>query len=317
MILNQKKFFGILKVLFLFFRIGRSLCLFVSLFFFLLSIIPLDLYSKDFEYSNSASYKSIKVAAFNTKTFGDKKIKNYRVLEKFVQLIRRYDVIFLQEIRNKNLSAVHKLSEALNNKSKIYNYRITTPLGRSSYKEQYAYFYKKRVFEEVKISEAVIYPDKYDVFEREPFLIYLKLRKRNIDFFLIGVHIKPSDVVKEVSGIKEVYHFGESYFNDSDAIILGDLNADCSYINDKELDNIFFNRSDFFNSLIGRDEDTTTRTSTHCAYDKIITTETLSSFVKEKKAKVFNIMKEWKLSEKNALQISDHFPVQVELKLTE
>ncbi|MEC7183395.1 MAG: hypothetical protein VXW15_11820, partial [Bdellovibrionota bacterium] len=65
-----------------------------------------------------------------------------------------------------------------------------------------------------------------------------------------------------------------------------------------------------------RDEDTTTRSSTHCAYDKIITTQTLSSFVREKKAGVFNMRKEWNLTEAKALQISDHFPVQVELKLT-
>tara|TARA_Y100001954_G_C15826235_1_gene612355 strand:+ start:3276 stop:4229 length:954 start_codon:yes stop_codon:yes gene_type:complete len=316
MILNQKKVFDLFRTLLFSFRLGRSLLHSVTSIFFLLFLTSLDLYSKDFANLTPAPIKDIKIAAFNTKTFGSKKIKNEKVFDYFVRLIKRYDVIFLQEIRNKNLSAVHKLYAALNKRPKEYDYRITRPLGRSSYKEQYAYFYKKRVFEEVNISETVIYPDEYDDFEREPFLIYLKLRKRNIDFFLVGVHVKPSDVVREVRRIKDVYHFGESYFNDSDAIILGDLNADCSYISDEDLDNAFFNRSDFFDNLIDRDEDTTTRSSTHCAYDKIITTQTLSSFVREKKAEVFNIRKEWNLTEAKALQISDHFPVQVELKLT-
>ncbi|MEC8623932.1 MAG: endonuclease/exonuclease/phosphatase family protein, partial [Bdellovibrionota bacterium] len=226
MILNQKKVFDLFRTLLFSFRLGRSLLHCVTSIFSLLFLTPLDLYSKDFANLAPAPIKDIKIAAFNTKTFGSKKIKNEKVFDYFVRLIKRYDVIFLQEIRNKNLSAVHKLYAALNKRSKEYDYRITRPLGRSSYKEQYAYFYKKRVFEEVNISETVIYPDEYDDFEREPFLIYLKLRKRNIDFFLVGVHVKPSDVVREVRRIKDVYHFGESYFNDSDAVILGDLNAD-------------------------------------------------------------------------------------------
>ena len=317
MILKQNKVFDLFRVLLFFFSRRKSFFFYASTVFLSSLLISINLYSKDFVNLRPDPVQSIKIAAFNTKTFGSKKIKNTHVFDQFVRLIKMYDIIFLQEIRNKSLGAVHRLFEELNKESDEYDYRITEPLGRSSYKEQYAYFYKKTIFKEVSFSETIIYPDSDDDFEREPFLIYLKLRNRNIDFFLVGVHVKPSDVVKEVKRIEDVYLFGESYFNDSDAIILGDLNTDCSYMSDKELDDAFFNRSNFFKSLIGRHEDTTMRSSTHCAYDKIITTETLSSFVKKEKAKVFNIRKEWGLSEKKALQISDHFPVQVELKLAD
>ncbi|MBG09271.1 MAG: hypothetical protein CME68_10965 [Halobacteriovoraceae bacterium] len=317
MVLNQKRIFDLFSALLFSFRKRRLFIAFIFVPFFSAAFSCKNLYSKSLENLIPESYKGIKIAAFNTKTFGNKKIKDRWVLDQFVRLVRRYDVIFLQEIRNKNLSAVHRLVKALNKRSQEYGYRISKPLGRSSYKEQYAYFYKKRVFEKVTASEAIVYPDKYDDFEREPFLIYFKLKKRDIDFFLVGVHVKPGDVVKEVSKIEDVYYFGESHFNDSDAIILGDLNADCSYMNDEELDNAFFNQSYFFSSLIGRDQDTTIRSSTHCAYDKIITTDTISRFFREKKAKVYNIRKEWGLSEKKALQISDHFPVQIELKLAD
>lgn len=315
MILNQKRNLDLFRALL--FSCWRSSWFFACLFLFLSFFSYKDLYSKSLRGFASKPFQEIKIAAFNTKTFGSKKIKNSKVLEQFVRLIRRYDIIFLQEIRNKNLVAVQRLLESLNRRSEEYEYRISKPLGRSSYKEQYAYFYKKGFFEKVNASETIVYPDKFDDFEREPFLIYFKLRKSKIDFFLVGVHVKPSDVVREVRKIEEVYDFGESYFDDPDAIILGDLNADCSYMNDEELDNAFFNQSYLFNSLIKRDEDTTIRSSTHCAYDRIITTKTLWSFVKEKKAKVFNIRKEWGLSEEKALQISDHFPVQVELKLAD
>ena len=119
----------------------------------------------------------LKIAAFNTKTFGAKKVKNKKVLDYFVRLVRKYDIILFQEIRNKSLSAVYQLFDRLNSRYDEYDFRITEPLGRSSYKEQYAYFYKKRLFEKVKVTDAVVYPDSQDDFEREPFLLYLKLKK--------------------------------------------------------------------------------------------------------------------------------------------
>ena len=132
-----------------------------------------------------APIKDIKIAAFNTKTFGSKKIKNEKVFDYFVRLIKRYDVIFLQEIRNKNLSAVHKLYAALNERSKEYDYRITRPLGRNSYKEQYAYFYKKRVFEELMI----IPPDIGEYF-------YISEVQRIINAMPEVVRTPPRDGVK-------------------------------------------------------------------------------------------------------------------------
>ena len=86
-------------------------------------------------------------------------------------------------------------------------------------------------------------------------------------------------------------------------------------MSDEELDKAFFNEDPYFESLIGRDEDTTMRNSTHCAYDKIITTEGLTDMVVERDTKVFNLREEWNLSEEEGLQISDHFPVQVGFKL--
>ena len=47
--------------------------------------------------------KSLKIAAFNTKTFGTKKSSDPDILKRIIQIIEKYDIILLQEIRNKNL----------------------------------------------------------------------------------------------------------------------------------------------------------------------------------------------------------------------
>ncbi len=261
--------------------------------------------------------KTLKVAAFNLKSFGVTKASRPEVMERIVQVIERYDVILLQEIRNKNLEAVVKLYNQLKETSPNFRYKISDPIGRSSYKEQYAYFYRKDRFEDLSPTSSTIYPDPQDIFEREPYLIHLKVKDDNLDFVLIGAHIKPDDAVFEIEELKNVYEYAQGFFGDGDAFLLGDLNADCSYMNRSELDQAFFNNDERFKSFIDRNVDTTTKNSTDCAYDRIIGTTELSLKIEAGSAKTFNFTKEWNLSEEEALGVSDHFPVEFTLNYGE
>ena len=46
---------------------------------------------------------------------------------------------------------------------------------------------------------------------------------------MLGIHIRPDDVVSELNLLDDVYRQASLYFGTSSAIILGDFNADCSY----------------------------------------------------------------------------------------
>jgi endonuclease/exonuclease/phosphatase family metal-dependent hydrolase len=247
------------------------------------------------------------------KSFGKTKVAKPAILEKIIEIINRYDVILLQEIRNQDLQAIKKLHRALNKKGPFhYRYVISEPEGRSHYKEQYVYFFKKNSF---KKYHSIVYPDPQDLFERNPFLLYLKPKNGQRDFFIIGSHIKPHDAAQEIKELEKVYDFGKFYFKEKEAIIMGDLNADCSYMNEDELDSAFFNNNPNFVNTISRSVDTTTMASTDCAYDRIIITRNIYSTLKKESAKTFNFLNWWDLSEEQALQISDHFPVEITLYL--
>lgn len=53
-------------------------------------------------------------------------------------------------------------------------------------------------------------------------------------------------------------------------ILLGDFNADCASLTKKRLGELLLRTQAGFHWVIGDEEDTTVRASTHCAYDRIV-----------------------------------------------
>ncbi len=49
-------------------------------------------------------------------------------------------------------------------------------------------------------------------------------------FFLLGVHIHPDDTLAELNYMEDMYRDAVKFFGISNAIIMGDMNADCSYL---------------------------------------------------------------------------------------
>jgi len=85
---------------------------------------------------------------------------------------------------------------------------------------------------------------------------------------LIGIHVRPSDAEAEINGLVPVYEAAESRYNTSHIIIMGDMNADCTYLSNSRYDGLIFTTdSRRFLWLISKDEDTTTANSS-CAYDR-------------------------------------------------
>ena len=89
------------------------------------------------------------------------------------------------------------------------------------------------------------------------------------DFFLLGIHIRPDSTRSELDFLDDVYYQASTFFNTDSAIIMGDLNADCSYLSDSAYENLDLVKDNKFHWMIGGNEDTTTKDST-CAYDRWI-----------------------------------------------
>lgn len=224
----------------------------------------------------------ISIASFNIQTLGTAKMEKEAVREYLPYVISGFDIIAIQELRDKSGKAIKELHEMLPE----YDMDLSPRLGRTSSKEQYVLFYRTG-----DILSTDVYPDHLDKFEREPYIIHMNVSGQ--DICLIVVHIKPDDAVDEIKALEDVIDYSKKY--DDDFILVGDMNADCRYYDE----NSPYLRE--YNWAI-TDEMDTTVSANSCTYDRII------SNMFSCKGDVFE------LHMPDAYVISDHHPVWIELK---
>ncbi len=249
------------------------------------------------------SDETISIGTFNIQIFGKTKREKQDVMKKLVDIVDDYDVIAIQEFRDKTEKTIpfflNKINEAGNNYSVIASER----LGRTSAKEKYAFYYDNNKIKYLNIS--YVYPDKNDVFEREPFIAYFKAKEGNFDFFLVNIHTQPKNATKEINKLVDVFQDVQiKYPDEKDIFILGDFNADGSYY-DEDNENFPLEDKKYF-WLIPDSFDTTLAKSDN-TYDRIIGLDK-SDWLR--KSGVDRLDKRYpSLDEKQLKQISDHHPV--------
>ncbi|XP_053173919.1 deoxyribonuclease I-like 1-like [Scomber japonicus] len=269
---------------------------------------------------------SLKICAFNVQSFGESKANNKKVMGILQKILSRCDLCLIQEVRDSKGEAIRTLVKDLNrymlffDKSNSYSYVESVRLGRKTYKEQYVYIYRNNV---LKVKEQYQYPklethgtNETDVFSREPFIIRFHSPTTLVkDFVLIGQHTCPKTAMKEMDELYTVFREIYKKWKTDNVMILGDLNADCNYVTIKGWKAVRLRSDPKFRWLIGDEQDTTVREKTHCAYDRIIVhgREIISSIVPGS-AQPFNFKESFHLTEEEALEVSDHFPVEVDLK---
>ena len=297
---------------------------------------------------------SLLIGAFNVQVFGDSKSSKPAVMQRLVRIIRRYDIILVQEVRDKDGSAAAKLLSDINDgaessgvRGEAFKLLLGERLGRSNSKEQYAWFYRDARVRPINASVDAV-PDPRDVWEREPMLVYWDTRPQSsltltssfsedpasVDpthiFATLGIHVDPDDAVREID---ELVGPVDKALADGLAglgvLVLGDLNADCSYLTKTEWKCI---REDTCSTtqmrlwdpnkyvwLLNDTVDTTTSNS-DCAYDRFVyappapcANEMCSDRISG--VGVYNFQREFSLSQEDAKEVSDHFPIELRIHL--
>jgi deoxyribonuclease-1-like protein len=235
-------------------------------------------------YDNFYSADTVKIANWNLQIFGQAKASDFELMKIYIDKIDDYDIVFVQEIRDASDTAFPKLCSMLVNYSCLSSSRA----GRTSSKEQYGVIYKNGI----NITSFKDYnPDFQDRWERPPIEVSFNINGYYLTVY--NIHTKPDDVQKELDYLEGVA------INNEKVIILGDLNADCSYYNnEKEIE------FDNWNWLIEDNEDTTV-SATDCAYDRIILNNDAYEEYSNKGIYKKDITKD----------VSDHYLVWVELKV--
>jgi endonuclease/exonuclease/phosphatase family metal-dependent hydrolase len=195
----------------------------------------------------------VTVAAWNMQRFGPDKAGNTTLLYAYADKIRRYDIVFLQEITDASNESFPLLCSLLVD----YNCINSSKAGRTSYTEQYVIAYKK----ELSLLDYKDWnPDPLDRWERPPFEAKFNFGQFNMTFFVL--HAKPSDVKKELRSLENAL-----VTESGNIAVIGDLNADCDYYSPASANSTEFDR---WLWVMPDSEDTTVSQNTHCAYDRII-----------------------------------------------
>ncbi|XP_028567563.2 deoxyribonuclease-1-like 1 [Podarcis muralis] len=259
-----------------------------------------------------------RICAFNTQRFAQGKASKANVMDTLVKILSRCDIAVLQEVMDAKGKAVPALVAALNryHSSSPYTYLTSPLLGRNNYQERYVFIYreqKTRMLDFYSYEDR--HPDRPDVFAREPFIVRVSIPNKKLkELVLIPQHTMPKAAETEIDALYDVFLSVKERWGTEDMIFLGDFNADCGYVAKKRWGQIRLRQDPGFHWLIGDNADTTVRDTTHCAYDRIVVHgERCLAAVVPGSAQPFNFAKEFGLSEAEALEISDHYPVEVEL----
>ncbi|NPE27233.1 deoxyribonuclease I [Methanococcoides sp. SA1] len=249
--------------------------------------------------------EDLRIGAFNIQVFGVTKASKPEVMEIISDIIRTYDIIAIQEIRDASQTALPSLIELVNSDNSSYDYVVSERLGRTSSKEQYAYIYNTATVEVVGDPVTYPEPENSDPFHREPYICSFQSLNGDYDAVMMVIHTDPDEATEEINALDDVLSYSVLHYpEEKDFIIMGDLNADGNYFDVDETCDL-----DNYTWLINDSCDTTTRT-TDRAYDRIILTD--SSDITEEFG-VFRYDIEYNLSEKMTLAVSDHYPVYMEI----
>ncbi|XP_016077411.1 PREDICTED: deoxyribonuclease-1-like 1 [Miniopterus natalensis] len=256
--------------------------------------------------------EAFRICAFNAQRLTLAKVAREHVMDTLVRILARCDIMVLQEVVDSSGSAVSLLLRELNrfDGSGPYSSLSSPLLGRSTYMEKYVYIYRSQ---KTQVLDHYVYDDKDDLFAREPFVAKFTLPSKVLpSLVLVPLHTTPKAVEKELNALYDVFLDVSQHWQSEDIILLGDFNADCTSLPKKRLGELVLRTRSDFHWAIADGEDTTVRASTHCAYDRIVLHgERCQSLLRM--AAAFNFPRTFQLTEEEALNISDHYSVEVEL----
>jgi endonuclease/exonuclease/phosphatase family metal-dependent hydrolase len=138
------------------------------------------------------------------------------------------DLVFAQEVMY--AESASSLAAALTAVSGFaWDYRVTAAIGRSSYKERYAVFFRT---DRVQLLSATVWADSGDKFEREPQIVKIRHTQTGADYTFINWHTvfgTTAERQAEVQLIGAVFKsIQDGSSSDQDVILVGDHNREAT-----------------------------------------------------------------------------------------
>ena len=245
---------------------------------------------------------AITICSFNIQVFGESKISKPQVVDVLTKVVRKFDIVAIQEVRAKSDSVIPQFLSAINADGSRYQFVIGPRLGRTVSKEQYTFIYDSTRIE-VDPSSVGTSPNPGDRLHRPPLHARFRVRanppESGFSFWLVDTHTDPDEVSTEVNALADVFMEMKALRPDEDDVILmGDFNAGPPQFGKiKQIPGVGWAVSGV-----------TTNTRRSKTYDNLIfDTRTTTEYTG--RWGVLDLQNTFGLSIDKALEVSDHNPV--------
>ena len=258
----------------------------------------------------SGSAETIRIATFNIQVFGTSKEKKSQVMDTLAEIVRRFDLVAIQEIRATDQGLIPRFVKRINVGGAHYGHVVGPRLGRTSSKEQYVYIFDTK---RIAVDRRSIYTaaDPEDYLHREPLVTRFRVLgptdRPAFTFNLINIHTDPDETGTELNALDDVFVAVQSNASrEDDVIMLGDLNVDDRHLGE-------LGRLPGMAWVVAGQKTNTRQTK---SYDNILFNRHATGEFTGNWG-ILNLMTEFGLSKSQALKISDHMPVWAEFSVFE
>lgn len=172
--------------------------------------------------------QNIRIASFNTLHLG---WGTNKILELVATVLSGYDLIALQEVMKEEalmelIANLESLTSEIEGVDVDWDCVLSRKLGRSTYKESYAFIWRRDKVRKIPDSDFVARDDE-DHFIREPFVA--TFLSGNFDFTLISAHFifgkSKRERRDEARAVADIFESIQNQDNsENDIILLGDFN---------------------------------------------------------------------------------------------
>jgi endonuclease/exonuclease/phosphatase family metal-dependent hydrolase len=253
---------------------------------------------------------TIKIASFNIQVFGRSKLAQPAVMEVLSDVVRRFDVVAIQEVRAREDDILPRFVRQINAGGRKYDFLIGPRLGRSQSKEQYAFVYDTATIETDRLALYTV-ADPGDLLHREPLVGSFRVRGpppgEAFTFTLINIHTDPDEARREVDALAHVERAVRADGRgEDDVILLGDLNAD-----ERQ-----FGALGLVPNITWVISGVPTNTLGNATYDNILFHRAATSEFTGMSG-VVDLMRDYRLTLDQAREVSDHLPIWAEFSALE
>lgn len=260
----------------------------------------------------------VRIASFNIQVFGEQKLSNTDVVRVLADIVRHFDIVAIQEIRDEQQNLLARFAEAVNAPGLRYDYVIGPRLGRTTSKEQYGYLFNT---DTIEIDRRAIFTvaDPDDLLHREPLVASFRCRRAEpnlaFTFTLVNIHTDPTPQTlrEELSVLDDVFQSVRSHpRGEDDVILLGDFNSNYRQMGElSQMPGLVFAVTNSAANKLLATNITGKAQYDNLVFDRAATQEFLG------RSGVFDFLREYNLSQSQAKLVSDHLPVWAEFSIYE